>query len=208
MKVLRLLLVVLGLLGILLGVAVARELRSNPFVKAAPNVLPVDDEPSSPLGERTRHEVHPARSALDSNPIHDETNPDFTRLQRIDEATSSIKRDPVGFPDWMSALRSGTIVPMAGMSPGEKMNVMDLNVVMKNTRAMPHVLFPHLSHTLWLDCSNCHPNPFVPQVGANTISMSDIFRGKYCGMCHDRVAFITFFSCERCHSVKQTAGSR
>lgn len=30
--------------------------------------------------------------------------------------------------------------------------------------------------------------------------MNDIFRGRYCGMCHDRVAFVTYFSCERCHS--------
>jgi c(7)-type cytochrome triheme protein len=81
------------------------------------------------------------------------------------------------------------------------MNVLDLDVVMKNTKEMPYVRFPHQSHTLWLDCSNCHPVPFVPKSGANPVSMNEIFRGQYCGMCHDRVAFITFFSCDRCHSI-------
>jgi hypothetical protein len=38
--------------------------------------------------------------------------------------------------------------------------------------------------------------------------MADIFRGQYCGMCHDRVAFITFFSCMRCHSVPQPAAGK
>jgi hypothetical protein len=33
--------------------------------------------------------------------------------------------------------------------------------------------------------------------------MINIFRGQYCGKCHDRVAFVTFFSCYRCHSQPQ-----
>ena len=33
----------------------------------------------------------------------------------------------------------------------------------------------------------------------------DIFRGRYCGVCHDRVAFVTFFSCDRCHAVPRSA---
>jgi c(7)-type cytochrome triheme protein len=77
---------------------------------------------------------------------------------------------------------------------------------MKNTKEMPFVRFPHYAHTLWLDCSNCHPAPFEPRSGSTSITMADIFRGKYCGMCHDRVAFITFFSCQRCHSVPQPGG--
>lgn len=170
-------------------------------LKPAPNVAPVEDDRPAGEPETSRAEVHPARLALERNPIHDETNPDFSRLQRIDEATRSLKRDAVGFPDWMAALRSGAITPRAGLSPSDRMHTFDLNVIMTNTKEMPNVLFPHLSHTLWLDCSNCHPNPFVPKAGANPVSMSEIFRGKYCGMCHDRVAFITFFACDRCHSV-------
>lgn len=176
-------------------------------LKPAPNVAPVDDDAPAGQQEPTRLEVHPARQALERNPIYDELNPDFARLQRIDDATKGLKRDAVGFPDWMSALRSGAIAPRAGLSPSDKMYTFDLNVIMTNTKEMPNVLFPHLSHTQWLDCSNCHPNPFVPKAGANPVSMSEIFRGKYCGMCHDRVAFITFFACDRCHSVPRGASS-
>ena len=184
------------------SVAVASEGRLLAFLKAAPNVRPVEPEPASRPSNRGE-ELHPARQALEQNPIHDRSNPDFGRLQTIDEATRLIRKDAVGFPDWMAALRSGAITPRAGLSTDPKMNVLDLDVVMRNTKEMPNVLFPHQSHTLWLDCSSCHPSPFLPKAGANEISMSEIFRGKYCGMCHDRVAFITFFSCERCHSVPQ-----
>lgn len=173
-------------------------------LKAAPNVLPVEDAPTAG-GEAFGTELHPARAALERNPIYDESNPDFSRLQRIDDATRHMKRDVVGFPDWMAALRSGAIAPRAGLSSTDKMNVLDLDVTMRNTKEMPYVRFPHQSHTVWLDCSNCHPVPFVPKAGANPVSMSEIFRGQYCGMCHDRVAFITFFSCDRCHSVPQGA---
>ena len=74
---------------------------------------------------------------------------------------------------------------------------------MKNTAEMPHVKFPHDSHTQWLACSNCHDKIFVPKAGANAINMTKIFQGEYCGVCHDRVAFTTMFACERCHSVLQ-----
>lgn len=174
-------------------------------LKAAPNVRPVEPEAATANREP---ELHPARQALEQHPIHDKSNPDFGRLQTIDEATRLLKKDAVGFPDWMAALRSGAIAPRAGLSADAKMNVLDLDVVMRNTREMPHVLFPHQSHTLWLDCSSCHPSPFLPQAGANPVSMTEIFRGRYCGMCHDRVAFITFFACERCHSVPQSGAVR
>lgn len=187
-----------------LGVAVAGETMILAFLKAAPNVPPVEDVPPA-VSETPVTELHPARAALERNPIYDESNPDFLRLQRIDDATRHMKRDVVGFPDWMAALRSGAIAPRAGLSATDKMNVLDLDIVMTNTKEMPHVRFPHQSHTLWLDCSNCHPVPFLPKTGVNPVSMSEIFRGQYCGMCHDRVAFVTFFSCDRCHSIPQGA---
>jgi c(7)-type cytochrome triheme protein len=186
--------------------AVAGEAGLLAFLRPAPNVRPVEPKPASRPSTQGE-ELHPARQALELNQLHDKSNPDFARLQTIDEATRLLKKDAVGFPDWMAALRSGAISPRAGLSPEAKMNVLDLDVVMRNTREMPHVLFPHQSHTLWLDCSSCHPSPFLPKAGTNAVSMSEIFRGKYCGMCHDRVAFITFFSCERCHSIPQSGSA-
>ncbi|MCB1742637.1 MAG: hypothetical protein KDK91_19840, partial [Gammaproteobacteria bacterium] len=52
----------------------------------------------------------------------------------------------------------------------------------------------------WLACSNCHPRPFKEIAGGNPTSMDEIFKGRSCGMCHDKVAFSTFV-CERCHSI-------
>ena len=189
----------------LLGTVIAAEPVRLAVLMPAPNVAPVAPIPRAPAAAATIEDIHPARRALELNPIHDESNPGYFQLQRLDEATRHMKRDAIGFPDWMAALRSGDIAPRAGLSAGAKMNVLDLDIVMKNTKGMPYVRFPHQSHTLWLDCSNCHPAPFVSKAGANPVTMSDIFRGKYCGMCHDRVAFITFFSCNRCHSVPQDA---
>ena len=115
---------------------------------------------------------------------------------------ANLPLDENGFPDWMRAA-GGEHTAADGLKPDAPINVLNLDVMMKNTREMPFVSFPHYAHTLWLDCSNCHPAPFEPKAGSTQITMTDIFRGKYCGMCHDRVAFITFFSCQRCHSVPQ-----
>ena len=202
MRLEPLLIIRLALLLVLsacLGVAVAGESIQLAVLMPVPNPRPVEParaRPAPPVDE-----PHPARRSIELNPIYDATNPAFSKLQRMDEATRDLKRDELGFPDWMASLRSGAIAPRANLSGTEKMTVLDLDVVMKNTRDMPYVLFPHQAHTLWLDCSNCHPAPFLPKNGANPVSMGAIFKGNYCGMCHDRVAFITFFSCNRCHRV-------
>lgn len=145
-----------------------------------------------------------ARRAIDSVDFMDEDNPDRHRLQTADEATRGFPYDANGFPDWMKALNSGLIKPRTSLTNKEGMEVLDLDIVMRNTKEMPFVKFPHRSHTLWLACSNCHPDPFEQKAGAAQIRMNNIFRGQYCGKCHDRVAFVTFFSCARCHSVPQT----
>lgn len=148
-------------------------------------------------------EVPPARRAIDSVDFLDDDNPDRNRLQRINEATRHLPYDANGFPDWMKALNTGLIKPRAGLSGKEKMEVLDLDIVMRNTKEMPFVKFPHRSHTEWLACTNCHPDPFPAKAGASEIRMVNIFRGQFCGKCHDRVAFVTFYSCDRCHSQPQ-----
>jgi c(7)-type cytochrome triheme protein len=148
-------------------------------------------------------EGHAARRAVEHSDFYDPANPDYLTLQRPYDAMRHLPKDSVGFPDWMRALLQKTITPRSSLSGKDKMEVLDLDVIMRNTKEMPNVLFPHRSHTLWLACSNCHPAPFAPVAGGNRISMADIFRGQFCGMCHDRVAFVTFYSCNRCHSVAQ-----
>lgn len=146
-----------------------------------------------------------AQEQQGQNQFYDPDNPDLHKLQKANEALAGFPVDKKGGIDWMSALRAGTIVPHADLSGSKKMEVLDLDVILKNTKEMPHVKFPHNSHTQWLACGNCHDKIFVPKAGANDISMEKIFKGQYCGVCHDRVSFITYFSCERCHSVPHGA---
>ena len=138
---------------------------------------------------------------LAPNKFYDPASPAYSQLQKSPQALGKFPRDKKGEVDWMKALRSGAIKPRADLTGSKQMEVLDLDVVMKNTKEMPYVNFPHNSHTQWLACSNCHDKIFVKKAGANQIDMTKIFKGEFCGTCHDRVSFLTFFSCERCHSI-------
>lgn len=189
------------LLGSLLAICLIAP-PAEAFLRAAkPSAVAAD-----PVARHTQpDEAAPAaRRAIDSVQLLDPSNPDQARLQTIEEATRHLPYDANGFPDWMQALRQGLIKPRAGISETAKMEVLDLDIVMRNTKEMPFVRFPHRSHTEWLACSNCHPDPFPTEAGRSQIQMRNIFRGEYCGKCHDRVAFVTFFSCNRCHSQPQS----
>jgi len=176
------------------------------FLRAVPpSAESLPDENNAIAGDG---EAHAARRTIELTDFYDPANPDYRTLQRHNDATRGLPRDPVGFPDWMRALSQGAISPRSDLSGKGKMEVLDLDVIMRNTKEMPNVRFPHRSHTLWLACSNCHPAPFAPIAGGNQIRMADIFRGQFCGMCHDRVAFVTFYSCARCHSVPQANSAR
>lgn len=184
--------------------AYLRAVKPPPGETAAPAAS--DPAPANPANANDPRGAHQARQAVEQHDFYDAANPDRHRLQRIEEATRHLPYDSVGFPDWMRALREKQIVPRYSVRGEARPELLDLDVIMRNTKEMPHVRFPHLSHTLWLACSNCHPAPFKAEKGGNSIRMADIFRGQYCGMCHDRVAFVTFFSCNRCHSVPASAG--
>lgn len=175
--------------------------QAEAFLRAAPQA------PSQPAST-IRHtqpaaETPAARKAIDSVSFLDPSNPDIGKLQTIEQATRHLPYDANGFPDWMQALNRGLIKPRASLTEQSAMEVLDLDVIMRNTKEMPYVRFPHRAHTEWLSCSNCHPDPFPTKAGSSDIQMRKIFRGEYCGKCHDRVAFVTFFSCERCHSQPQ-----
>lgn len=197
------------LLLALLSAAIAPGLAAEPLQLARLFAAPPEPEASDAGAERAQPppaEEHPARKAITATSFHDPRNQDLRHLQNYDAAVSGIPKDALGFPDWMRALREGTIKPRSTLTgkdvPADELN---LDIIMKNTKEMPWVRFPHQPHTMWLTCSNCHPYPFEARTGATKIRMADIFRGQYCGMCHDRVAFVTFFSCMRCHSVPQSA---
>jgi c(7)-type cytochrome triheme protein len=64
---------------------------------------------------------------------------------------------------------------------------------------MPDIIFSHKKHAVWSGCELCHPDIFGVRKGSTVYSMDDIFSGKYCGLCHDKVSFPNF-DCQRCHT--------
>ena len=146
----------------------------------------------------------PPRSPLAHDGIHDPHGKAIHVLQEPKESMKKFPKDRRGEVDWVQAIRQGYIKPRKSRTgdPWEEglPMAMDLDIIMRRTSHMPWVRFPHLAHTQWLACSNCHPAIFIPQKDANPITMTKVLRGRYCGVCHDKVSF-SLFVCERCHSV-------
>lgn len=143
------------------------------------------------------------RPAVDSG-IHDPTNDMTLELQSPSTAFAGLSKSVAGnHIDWVKSLNNKAIVPRWDrLNPAAPPLVMDLNIVREVKGSMPDVIFPHKQHTEWLDCSNCHPAIFVPQKGANQISMASILLGQKCGVCHGKVAF-PVSECRLCHSRKK-----
>ena len=143
------------------------------------------------------------RPAAESG-IHDPANDATATLQPPARAFASLPKSAAGnHVDWVKSLESKRIDPRWDRNdPKAPAVVMDLNIVREVKGSMPDVVYPHKQHTEWLDCSNCHPAIFVPQKGANQISMAAILLGQKCGACHGRVAF-PVSECRLCHSKKK-----
>ena len=136
--------------------------------------------------------------------IHDPAGEGTQMLQPPVLGMSELVRSNFGNnTDWVASLESKKVTPR-----WERTNalaegmVMDLNIVRVPKGSMPNVVFPHKQHTEWLECSNCHPAIFIPQKGANIISMPLIMLGQKCGVCHGKVAF-PVSQCTKCHSQKR-----
>ena len=187
----RALAVPLAAVAWLFGSAVAQDGAESPL-----QVLPPASELFGSLPEPPTEAAPPA-------PVLDPANPAFAQLQRAHDAFATLPADARGRPDWARALREGAIQPRARLAGGGDMQLRDADVIMRNTALMPWVRFPHLAHTQWLACSNCHDALFVPKAGVNPITMPRILRGESCGVCHATVAFTALYTCDRCHSVDQ-----
>jgi len=145
------------------------------------------------------------RPAVESG-IHDPANDMTLQLQPPATAFTGLPRSMAGnHIDWVKSLDAKAIAPRWDRNdPAAAAVVMDLNIVREVKGSMPDVVYPHKQHTEWLDCSNCHPAIFVPQKGANQISMASILLGQKCGVCHGKVAF-PVSECKLCHSRKKAA---
>lgn len=133
--------------------------------------------------------------------IHDPDGEGAYVLQAPREAFAELNKSNSGNRiDWVKSLNNGKISPRYDrIDPTKKPFVMDLNIVREVKGSMPDVVYPHKQHTQWLDCSNCHPDIFIPKKGANQISMASILMGEKCGVCHGKVAF-PVSDCRKCHS--------
>ena len=136
----------------------------------------------------------------EQNVFYDKSNDAYDILQKANESLADFPVNRVGEVDWMMALNQNLIDPRISMTGNDKKTLKDNDIIMKNTKEMSYVRFPHKTHTYWLDCSNCHDKIFTAEVNSNPINMDKIFRGEYCGVCHNKVAFTTYM-CEMCHSV-------
>ena len=149
-------------------------------------------------------EPHEALSGLPAN----KPRPLLYAFGKAPEPTISTAGNKV---DWVLALTTGAISPRrAKTAPGTGVEaeelVMDMDIMLNQNGSMPMVRFPHRAHTMWLVCANCHPAIFVPQKGANKISMYKILEGEQCGICHSAVAF-PLTDCSRCHGVQRTSSA-
>ena len=117
-------------------------------------------------------------------------------------SAAGLPRDKFGLIDWAKIVREGLIKPKASLDPkAEEMPPLKLDIVIPaKGDYVNDVLYPHEIHTWWLKCEVCHPKIFIPAKGQNKMSMVGIAQGKWCGRCHNKVAF-PLSDCKRCHTV-------
>lgn len=121
------------------------------------------------------------------------------------KALEALPKDTDGNVNWTAAVVNGYINPKGSLDPDAVDEApLHLNVFIEaKVPLMANVMFPHSIHTYWLSCNNCHPKIFIPEAGANPMTMDEIFNGQWCGRCHGKVAF-SFWpreNCIRCHIV-------
>jgi len=115
---------------------------------------------------------------------------------------SKLPKDDDGNIDWMAALESKAIRPSGIINKDEqdigKTSDDDIEL---STSGKPNrmVIFSHKVHTQWLTCTNCHNAIFKREAGSAQITMDAIDEGKYCGVCHDKVALAQPSGCKGCH---------
>ncbi len=113
-----------------------------------------------------------------------------------------LPKDKSGKPDMVRALNEKLITPRPGIAPNAKDQApFNLNVeLVPKGQPLMKVVFSHKAHTQWLACASCHPSIFQMKKGADPIAMAAMYGGKYCGVCHGKVAFAIPTGCARCHA--------
>ncbi len=106
--------------------------------------------------------------------------------------------------DWEKAEADGLIKPIdfiegVSIKKTQLQRPQDFTLESK-VSGLPDIIFSHKKHTVWMGCEGCHPEIFLGvKKGTTKYTMVDIFQGKYCGVCHNSVAF-PLLDCQRCHT--------
>ena len=106
--------------------------------------------------------------------------------------------------DWDKAEADGLVKLtdlLEGVSVKRKAMVVQKDFALNaKVAGMPDIIFSHTKHTVWVGCELCHPEIFIGiKKGMTQYSMAEIYEGKYCGVCHIKVAF-PLLDCQRCHT--------
>lgn len=121
------------------------------------------------------------------------------------EVFKKLPKDDEDNIDWMAALADKIITPRGTIdpkAPDEGKTTDDDIELATSGKPARMVIFSHASHTQWLTCTNCHSAIFKREAGSAKITMDAIDDGKYCGVCHDKVAIAQPSGCKGCHKVK------
>lgn len=121
------------------------------------------------------------------------------------EVFKKLPKDDEDNIDWMAALADKIITPSGTIdakTPDEGKTTDDDIELATSGKPARMVIFSHTTHTQWLTCANCHPAIFKREAGSAKITMTAIDDGKYCGVCHDKVAIAQPSGCKGCHKVK------
>lgn len=131
-------------------------------------------------------------------------NKKVTFEKKFAEVTKGFPRARFGNKvDWLKAEELGLFKlkdELPGLTIKRKplRNPADIDLQAVNSQ-MPDIVFSHEKHAIWNGCELCHPDLFGVKKGGTVYAMQDIFNGRYCGACHDKVAF-TNMDCQLCHT--------
>jgi c(7)-type cytochrome triheme protein len=103
--------------------------------------------------------------------------------------------------DWVQAVKDGEITPAQSIleEDFEPIEFTKELLLEAEWAMISPAVFPHEAHAQWLDCANCHPDIFnVKKKTTKHFEMRYNLQGKFCGVCHLRVAF-PMDDCKRCH---------
>lgn len=63
------------------------------------------------------------------------------------------------------------------------------------------VNFSHKGHANMFGCSECHPGSFQMKRGSTAMTMEDLYKGQYCGKCHNGTMAFSSKDCSKCHDM-------